>query len=705
MNRYPLFGRSIAGFVVLICTLNTAGRIQQSYSHPAIEPAFLDQVNLDSISRTIGDLQSFGTRYDFSQGCKDAALYLFERFQTLGLEVSLEPFQYHAPVLSRVITAPGTSHFWVVGDSGLILHSSDYGNSWEIQQNQLADHLYGLYFYDEMNGWCFGEQGYIYRTVNGGSSWWMASDCMPYANGVFFLNESVGWITAVDMEGWGETIYFTRDGGFTWLPQFHTVGTDLWEMFFTSYDSGFAVGSQGCLARTSDGGQHWELTQVCPCTINLCEMSFTDTKHGWMAGHSVDPDVGYLYRTTDGGLSWEEGGQWEGMLFTGIYFNNPDHGWISDWNGSLLHTKDGGETWQCIETDSTLYNMASPDSGHCIMVSRSNIYRVTSGSQEAEDITPAILPLITSRNVVAVKTGSMVPDSCIIIGAHYDSYSESMYSQAPGADDNASGVAGMMELARLFSLVETKYTLEFVAFAAGEVGLKGSSHYVETALASGKNIKAMINLDRIGFMKSDKWQVWISGDSNSAELADLACELAETFTQLTPHKRLDNRITGDHLYFQAAGLPTLSFTERSNNPYAKTIRDELATLNIAYEGDVIKTVLAVIQSMNENENGSGISSDQSDLSGYRLNPNAPNPFNPDTQISYVIPEPCKVTIAVYTILGKRIHTAVNRSLPPGIHSVTWDGCDDLGHPAPAGIYLCRFTAGRFQESMRMMLMK
>jgi photosystem II stability/assembly factor-like uncharacterized protein len=540
MNRFVSLRRAVTIVMVLTGVTRIQGKTSAPTSNRFTDSEIVKQINMDSISRTIEDLQRFGTRYDFSEGCKNAALYLFERFQTLGLEVSLQPFQYHAPVLSRVITVPGTSHFWVVGDSGLIMHSPDYGNSWEIQQNQQADHLYGLYFYDEMNGWCFGEQGYIYRTVNGGSSWWMASDCMPYANGIFFLNESVGWITAVDMEGCCETIYLTRDGGFTWLPQFHTMGTDLWEMFFTSCHSGFAVGSQGRLARTSDGGQHWELTQVCPGTISLLEMSFTDTEHGWMAGRSVDPDVGYLYRTTDGGLSWEEAGQWEGMLFTGIYFNDPDHGWISDWNGSLLCTKDGGETWQCIETDSTLYNVASPDSGHCITVSRSNMYRVTSGSQEAEDITPAIIPLITSRNVVAVKTGSMVPDSCIIIGAHYDSYSESMYSQAPGADDNASGVAGMMELARLFSLVETKYTLEFVAFAAGEVGLKGSSHYVETALASGKNIKAMINLDRIGFMKSDKWHVWISGDSNSAGLADLACELAETFTQLTPHKRLDN---------------------------------------------------------------------------------------------------------------------------------------------------------------------
>jgi hypothetical protein len=120
---------------------------------------------------------------------------------------------------------------------------------------------------------------------------------------------------------------------------------------------------------------------------------------------------------------------------------------------------------------------------------------------------------------------------------------------------------------------------------------------------------------------------------------------------------------------------------------------------------VIKTALAVIQSMNENENRSGIAADHSDLSGYRLNPNSPNPFNPDTQISYIIPEPCEVVLAVYSILGKRIRTVVNRHMAAGIHSVTWDGCDDLGHPAPAGIYLCRFTAGRFQESMRMMLMK
>lgn len=78
----------------------------------------------------------------------------------------------------------------------------------------------------------------------------------------------------------------------------------------------------------------------------------------------------------------------------------------------------------------------------------------------------------TYENVVAIQLGSTHPDQEYIIGAHYDSVSN------PGADDNASGVALVLETARILSQYESGYTIRYIAFDMEEVGLKGSKAYV-----------------------------------------------------------------------------------------------------------------------------------------------------------------------------------------------------------------------------------
>ncbi len=97
------------------------------------------------------------------------------------------------------------------------------------------------------------------------------------------------------------------------------------------------------------------------------------------------------------------------------------------------------------------------------------------------------------QNVIAYKVGTTLPDHHIIIGAHRDAVEGS-----PGADDNGSGTAAVLELARVFKDIDTDLTMIFVLFDAEEWGLYGSYHYVEDASANGDNIIYMFNLDMIG---------------------------------------------------------------------------------------------------------------------------------------------------------------------------------------------------------------
>jgi Zn-dependent M28 family amino/carboxypeptidase len=113
---------------------------------------------------------------------------------------------------------------------------------------------------------------------------------------------------------------------------------------------------------------------------------------------------------------------------------------------------------------------------------------------------------ITSANIVAVKTGDSSQE--IIVGAHYDST-----DAGPGADDNASGMAVMLEVAKLIQNATIPYTIRFIAFGAGESGLLGSYAYLnQMSQEEFENIIAMIDLDSlvagdIAYVYSDEGQL------------------------------------------------------------------------------------------------------------------------------------------------------------------------------------------------------
>lgn len=103
----------------------------------------------------------------------------------------------------------------------------------------------------------------------------------------------------------------------------------------------------------------------------------------------------------------------------------------------------------------------------------------------------------SALNVIARRLGATQPESALVLGAHYDTVPFS-----PGADDNASGVAALLELADVFASVSVGSTLEFVFFAGEEMGLLGSRAYAAEADAADRDLLGAISLDMIGFTSS-----------------------------------------------------------------------------------------------------------------------------------------------------------------------------------------------------------
>jgi hypothetical protein len=93
---------------------------------------------------------------------------------------------------------------------------------------------------------------------------------------------------------------------------------------------------------------------------------------------------------------------------------------------------------------------------------------------------------------------------------------------------------------------------------------------------------------------------------------------------------------------------------------------------------------------------------------YKLHPNYPNPFNPETNIRFEIPASpanSKVKLIVYNNLGMEVRTLINGIAVPGIHTVTWDGRNNYGGQMASGVYFLRLQAGTFHQAQKMLLVR
>lgn len=191
-----------------------------------------------------------------------------------------------------------------------------------------------------------------------------------------------------------------------------------------------------------------------------------------------------------------------------------------------------------------------------------------------------------SANVIAVKPG--LSNSTIIVGAHYDSTDD-----GKGADDNASGVAVMLEVAEKVKDIPTPYTIRFVAFGSEEIDLDGSHFYVDQMSgADQQNTIGMINLD--GLIAGDI--AYVYGDAGSARsIRDWMLKTAGANFPLETRdvKELDDPDgtpcdCADYGPFQAAGIP-FAFFEATNWNLGKKDGETQVSLQFGKRGVIRHT--------------------------------------------------------------------------------------------------------------------
>jgi len=176
-------------------------------------------------------------------------------------------------------------------------------------------------------------------------------------------------------------------------------------------------------------------------------------------------------------------------------------------------------------------------------------------------------------NVVGTHYGTVRPGDIYIVGAHYDSVSN------PGADDNASGTAAVMEAARVLSRYEFEATLIFIGFDREEQGLHGSTAYAQDH--SSDDILGMISLDMIAYNGSGLNKARIYGRDSSAALKQSLAEAISLYgngLSCEDSGRLD---ASDHAPFEAEGFQACLLIEYDvwDNPYYHSLNDSVDMLN------------------------------------------------------------------------------------------------------------------------------
>jgi Zn-dependent M28 family amino/carboxypeptidase len=201
----------------------------------------------------------------------------------------------------------------------------------------------------------------------------------------------------------------------------------------------------------------------------------------------------------------------------------------------------------------------------------------------------------SSRNVIATISGGVAPDQVIIVCAHYDSTSNQAAVQAPGADDDASGTAAVMEMARIMSGYSFDFTVKFICFSAEEWGLWGSKHYAQAARQNEDRILAVINMDMIGFTNALPEDLDLIANQRSEWLVDRFIFSSTPYTALDFRKTINASITSsDHSPFWDQGYSALLGIEDTPlaNPYYHKTTDTIDTLNMDFVASVAGASIA-----------------------------------------------------------------------------------------------------------------
>jgi hypothetical protein len=214
------------------------------------------------------------------------------------------------------------------------------------------------------------------------------------------------------------------------------------------------------------------------------------------------------------------------------------------------------------------------------------------------------------NNVICIKNGNN--NRIILLCAHYDTILDlnraDTLSRAPGADDNASGVAALLEIAKIMHDIKTEYTIQFVFFSGEEQGYWGSKHYAQKMKDENQDMVVVVNLDmcgETGFLANDKttfididegtYGIHPHNNEPSQIFGQRMEQMAKDYTDLDIE--FDPINASDYMPFEAREYVCIGAYDGSaetHNPHYHSSTDVPSNLNLVFLTSVTKMVLSFL---------------------------------------------------------------------------------------------------------------
>ncbi len=192
-------------------------------------------------------------------------------------------------------------------------------------------------------------------------------------------------------------------------------------------------------------------------------------------------------------------------------------------------------------------------------------------------------------NVIGIQRGTLYPDTYVVCGSHFDSFSyEAMYGggTAPGADDNATGVASVLESARIMTQYEFEYSIIYCAYGCEEMGLYGSEAYASRCQQQGMDIIGYFNNDMNGYLYGDQIHIDCIYPNSVEPIGTYYMNVGEVYYPELPIRHVNfNEGDSDHTSFNNHGyMGIYPFEDYQHySPYIHTPNDVIGTSVTSFE--------------------------------------------------------------------------------------------------------------------------
>ncbi len=305
----------------------------------------------------------------------------------------------------------------------------------------------------------------------------------------------------------------------------------------------------------------------------------------------------------------------------------------------------------------------------------------------------------TGKNVIITKAGTIAGTDPVILCAHYDAMPGGIYN-APGADDDGSGTAAVLEAARILADVQFEHPIIFALWDEEEQGLVGSGFYAGGIAANDVELRAVINMDAIAYDGNGDTQARIHSRpiGNSHEIADSVFAMRDHYNiDLDLILTVPGAGYSDHASFWNENYGAILVIEEfsaDGNPFYHTVNDRTEYFDVPYFEKLARLSLATLATLAVPvESGTGISTGERNTIALQA---FPNPSSGDINIWFTSENTGPVTITLLDAVGREVLKIHEGTLSNGKHAFTVPMA-----ALPSGTYHVKASDNRSTKTLRL----